>query len=324
MHPYYDGDYWKQSREERVRAAQARVEEAQARVAASRGRLTDLPDSETIVLERTDTVPPASSYQYQDPRMRAMARPEPIKPAEVVEVVVGHAAARKHLWNQYLLDFEWYLQAKLEYERLLAELEQTRMRAPEVRPPSDPRNAPPPASPPRVVTPTTQPEKEPARCQEIRRRLGGTVKQLRRAPSAAMMRQALMELAQGQWWGCGENRQTTDAMEAVGDAAVQRADAAKQRFKVHPTSQNCRTWLMRRAESQLFGRDEEITQDPLAGVARLRPPGPYTIQPGDTLSKLAKEFYGQEWLWYVIYERNMGATPDNPDLILPGLTLDIP
>ncbi len=324
MDQYYDGDYWKLSLEERVRAARVRMEEAHARVDASRARLAELPDSETVVVEVTDTALAASSSQYQDPRMRAMARPKPAKPAEILEMVVRNDEERKHLWKQYLLDFEWYLTAKLEYERLLAEIERTRMHAPENRPPSDSRNERQPVSPPATVTPAAQPDQEAERCTEIRRRLRRTVKQLRRDPSAAAMRRALVDLAHGQTRGCGENPQTTDAWEAIEDAAVARAAAAKQKFKAHPTSENYRQWLNRRAEGQLFGREEETTADPLAGVTRLRPPGTYQIQPGDTLSKLAKAFYGQEWLWYVIYERNWGGTPDNPNLILPGLELEIP
>jgi len=323
MHQFYDGDYWKLSLEERVRVARARMEEAHARVDASRARLAELPDGETVVVAVTETVSPASSYQYRDPRMRAMARPEPAKPAEVLELVVRNDAERKHLWNQYLLDFEWYLTAKLEYERLLSEAERTRMHAPENRAPDDPRNLRQPVSPPPAVTPA-QPETDAARCVEIRRRLRRTVKQLRGEPSAAAMRRALVDLALGQERGCGENPQATDAWVAVGDAAVQRADAAKRKFKAHPTSENYRQWLNGRADVQLFG--EETTEDPLAGVVRLLPPGTHTIQPGDTLSKLAKQYYGKEWLWYVIYERNWGGTPDNPDLILAGhgLTLEIP
>jgi nucleoid-associated protein YgaU len=324
MRQFYDGDYWQQTREERIRAARARMEKAHVRVDATRARLAELPDSETIVVEVTEPRAPGASYKPMDPRMRAMWRPDPVPPAEVVTVVVGTEAERKHLWNQYLLDFEWYLTAKLEYERLVAELEQTKMHAPEQRPPSDRRNDRKPASPPLVVKPTTEPEKESARCREIRRRLGKTVVQLRKAPTAAAMRRTLVDLAHGQQRGCGENRETTDAWQAVGDASVQRAEAAKTRFKAHPTSQNYRKWLQRRADTQLFDRDEAADKDPLVGVARLRPPGPYVIQPGDTLSKLARDFYGQAWLWYVIYERNWGATPDQPDLILPGLTLDIP
>ena len=49
----------------------------------------------------------------------------------------------------------------------------------------------------------------------------------------------------------------------------------------------------------------------------------YTVQPGDTLSKIAKEYYGDAMKYMVIFEAN---TPmlKNPDLIYPGQVLRIP
>jgi hypothetical protein len=50
-------------------------------------------------------------------------------------------------------------------------------------------------------------------------------------------------------------------------------------------------------------------------------PGPYVVARGDTLSKIAKRYYGQENLWDAIYESN--GYNGHPDLILPGLQLNI-
>lgn len=49
----------------------------------------------------------------------------------------------------------------------------------------------------------------------------------------------------------------------------------------------------------------------------------YTVQPGDTLSKIAREFYGSAGKYPVIFEAN---TPmlTNPDRIYPGQVLRIP
>ena len=49
----------------------------------------------------------------------------------------------------------------------------------------------------------------------------------------------------------------------------------------------------------------------------------YTVKKGDTLSKIAKEFYGSASKWHAIHEANRDAIP-NPDLIHPGLQLTIP
>jgi len=49
----------------------------------------------------------------------------------------------------------------------------------------------------------------------------------------------------------------------------------------------------------------------------------YTVAKGDTLSEIAKSFYGNANQWRVIYEANKD-TIKNPDLIQPGWVLKIP
>ena len=49
----------------------------------------------------------------------------------------------------------------------------------------------------------------------------------------------------------------------------------------------------------------------------------YTVVKGDTLSKIAKHFYGSANKWRVIYEANTDQLK-NPDLIKPGQVLKIP
>jgi nucleoid-associated protein YgaU len=49
----------------------------------------------------------------------------------------------------------------------------------------------------------------------------------------------------------------------------------------------------------------------------------YTVQSGDSLSKIAKEMYGDASQWKKIHEANRDAIP-NPDLIRPGQQLTIP
>ncbi len=49
----------------------------------------------------------------------------------------------------------------------------------------------------------------------------------------------------------------------------------------------------------------------------------YTVAKGDTLSKIAKTFYGNANQWRTIYEANKDRIK-NPDLIQPGWVLDIP
>lgn len=49
----------------------------------------------------------------------------------------------------------------------------------------------------------------------------------------------------------------------------------------------------------------------------------YTVQPGDSLSKIAKKIYGDSNRWKEIWQANQAKIP-NPDLIHPGLELQIP
>jgi len=49
----------------------------------------------------------------------------------------------------------------------------------------------------------------------------------------------------------------------------------------------------------------------------------YTIAKGDSLSKIAKQFYGDARQWRKIYEANKDSIK-NPDLIFPGHVIKIP
>ena len=49
----------------------------------------------------------------------------------------------------------------------------------------------------------------------------------------------------------------------------------------------------------------------------------YTVQKGDTLSHIAKEFYGKASKWNAIFEANRDQL-DDPDKIQPGQILKIP
>lgn len=62
-----------------------------------------------------------------------------------------------------------------------------------------------------------------------------------------------------------------------------------------------------------------------AGVepVRSQEPKKYTVQKGDSLSKIAKQFYGDANRWNDIFEANKDTISD-PDLIHPGQELKIP
>lgn len=49
----------------------------------------------------------------------------------------------------------------------------------------------------------------------------------------------------------------------------------------------------------------------------------YTVKPGDTLSHIARHFYGKASAWNTIYDANRDQL-DNPDRIQPGQVLRVP
>jgi nucleoid-associated protein YgaU len=54
-----------------------------------------------------------------------------------------------------------------------------------------------------------------------------------------------------------------------------------------------------------------------------QPPEMYTVQSGDTLSKISKQFYGNPNQYMKIFEANKDQLT-NPDLIKPGQVLKVP
>lgn len=75
---------------------------------------------------------------------------------------------------------------------------------------------------------------------------------------------------------------------------------------------------------QSGGSSTAPTPPPLAGDAPAAPPvRTYTVVAGDSLSKIAKRFYGDANQWKRIFEANRDIIK-NPDLIHPGQTLKMP
>jgi len=66
--------------------------------------------------------------------------------------------------------------------------------------------------------------------------------------------------------------------------------------------------------------DDALT---VAEVEEKPEPTFYTIQKGDSLSKIAKAQYGSAMQWKALFEANKGII-DDPDMIYPGQTIRIP
>ena len=76
------------------------------------------------------------------------------------------------------------------------------------------------------------------------------------------------------------------------------------------------------------GKEQPVRQRPEPPVQRpTDTPAPatrdYTIKSGDSLSKIAKQFYGNAGDWQKIYQANKDKIKD-PDMIFPGQKIIIP
>lgn len=72
------------------------------------------------------------------------------------------------------------------------------------------------------------------------------------------------------------------------------------------------------SRSTIPGEQPPTVQNPLASAQR-----DYVVQSGDSLSKIARQFYGNANEWQKIYQANKDAIK-NPDLIYPGQKIIIP
>ena len=83
------------------------------------------------------------------------------------------------------------------------------------------------------------------------------------------------------------------------------------------------------SEDQMADPKEPDFSDVESGSSSTAPPPAtsggrtYTVVKGDSLSKIAKQFYGSAGQWKKIYEANKDSIK-NPDLIYPGQTFRIP
>ena len=77
------------------------------------------------------------------------------------------------------------------------------------------------------------------------------------------------------------------------------------------------------------GKERPVERKPSPNADTNRPTQPspptrdYTIKSGDSLSKIAKEFYGNAGDWQKIYQANKDKIKD-PNLIHPGQKIIIP
>jgi nucleoid-associated protein YgaU len=336
MNRYYSEAWHNASPKPRVKLAEMHCIQAKAQLEEARAALQD----------SDERFAPASSYRPMH--------------AGAPDVKFIDEFTKKAVFQEYLEAFKNYLVAKLEYECLLADLnkhellggpkrpslsssgpEQGVPRGPEGMTPHPP--APPRAQPSAVVVKPTKEGIRQALREAERKLLKGedeagaqslleaaraaavemlerSIEWARKNPSEKALRGLVGDIASVQLLG-GDEEKEKEGMDAAVECNGVLKDKSEKTFRSTPTKGNFKKLLDKKADHQALGGSEE---DPLRGVRRLRPAGPYTVAPGDTLSGISKMFYGSEGYWDVIYLENHGVIGNNPDLILPGTTLQIP
>lgn len=308
MPTHYDADYWKIPLEARVERARERCRQWKQMLARSRSRLLAPAKTEHTIKGANEMV------DIWGRRIRMPA----------IKIVFRNDMERRMRHRQYLDDFEKYIRAKMEYERLLKELKDregqngrptsntsTKSRRPAIRPPEAKK----PAS-----KPLSKNDELFLRLQkEAHEKLKKSYAKLKRERTEESVKEVLVDLADTQATGNSTPLPAVAEKEA-GTVTREIEIKAEGKFRTVPTSGNYVKWKVKQGNSQCFGEDREI--NPLETVKRLRPPGPYEVRKGDTLSSIARDFYGDVSLWDVIYEAN--TAPMDPDLILPRTVLDIP
>ncbi|MBN2592654.1 MAG: LysM peptidoglycan-binding domain-containing protein [Sedimentisphaerales bacterium] len=268
--------------------------------------------------------------------------------------------SKKMVVQDYLEAFKNYIIAKLEFERLSADSNKQELLEGPKRPslssggpeqgvPRGPTGmtsrppVPPKPQPPAVVVKPTKEDIRKALREAEQKLLKGedetgaqswleaaraaAVEMLKRSkewarknPSEKALRGLVGDIASVQLLG-GDEEEEKEGMDAAVECNGILKDKSEKTFRSTPTKENFKKLLDKKADHQALGGSEE---DPLCGVKRLRPPGPHTVAPGDTLSGISKIFYGSEGYWDVIYLKNYGVIGNNPDFILPGVVLQIP
>jgi hypothetical protein len=245
---------------------------------------------------------------------------------------------KKEVFQEYLEAFKNYIIAKLEYERLSADLNKQELLGGPKRP-SLSSSGPEPGKPrgPGGMTPQPPPPPKPQpddvindedddqrqwkkKGLEAAKRVERSIEEVKKNPSKKALRGLVGDIAVLQLYGTDEEKEK-EGMNAAVECGGILKDKSEKTFRSTPTKESFEKLLESKVDYQALGGSEE---DPLRGVRRLRPPGPYTVAPSDTLSSISKMFYGSEGYWDVIYMNNVRVIGNNPDFIHPGITLHIP
>ena len=269
---------------------------------------------------------------------------------------------KKMMVRDYFEAFKNYMIAKIEYERLLTALKQQELSEGPKQPSLSARGA--PAGAPRGpigMTPQSSPKEstqpsairiEPTKAgirkaffeaekkmlvneddpqarsllkaagEAADKMVEKSIVEVNANPSEKNLRVLFVDLSVSQWLGSElEDWLTEEAMKAAVRCTKIIKDKAEKVFRRVPTKENFKKFYNKIALHQAVGG---LDENPLHGISRLLPPGKYPVVVGDSLSKISEKYYGSPGYWDVIYVNNVGLIGNNPDVIRPGITFDIP
>jgi hypothetical protein len=196
-----------------------------------------------------------------------------------------------HRRQQYLLDLRHYLETMVEYERLQRQ----------------------------------QKEEESGLLEywrKARDEAREAIAHARRQRDRDSMVAVVEAIAKLQLAGDDEGPEAVEAAAVVTEVASELETKDDDGFRRIPSSAGFKTWLNTEAERQALSNDDP--RDLLAGANRRGVPATYVTTSGDTLSQIAKRFYGAEHFWRAIYFANTCTEWTNPDRVRVGMTLRMP
>lgn len=142
-------------------------------------------------------------------------------------------------------------------------------------------------------------------------------------PSTANIKGLLKHLANTMSVGLDPQGERADRVwRTLAHAGEKRTTAAEKRFRSAPTKERFIEYV-RAAEGSMALGGPGLDVEP-AGLRRLGNQATYDVTAGDTLSGIAKRFYGSESAWDTIYLRNAARIGNDPDRLPAGITLELP
>jgi len=118
-------------------------------------------------------------------------------------------------------------------------------------------------------------------------------------------------------FGRGKKEEEKKAPQRVSE------EAARKRREELARKQKEAEEARKRFEKREEERKKKAAEEPAKAAAK-KIIQVYIVKSGDSLSKIAKELYGDASRWPDIYEANKELIGDNPNLIHPGQKLNIP